>query len=261
MRCFASAITRVTGTALLASIGAAACAAPGAGAAAEPLASASYGQAAVSIRENPASAGEYQLMYAPGQEKPAAVVDVQLPGDVATGAGSIGLGLDGKGLLTAVVQTPRGLAWTHVTKPTKIKRLANTAGAESPAIYRGQVAYVCRNDRAICGASLRTKARRTLYREPKGSQWVIDGVLIGPRRAIAVASVRDGALSASRVQIQRRGHRAKTVAEANLDGGKELILRDISPDGQFLAIATHDYFEAGDDVLSLYGFPSGVPAL
>lgn len=233
-----------------------------AAAATTPLATATYGKAEVAVVKDPARPGHRQLTYASGGDGPPVVVDVALPAKLER----IGLGLDATGLLTAVVQTPSGISWSHVTDPSEFKRVPNTKGAVGAALYRGRVAYLCQGGYAVCRASLRTKTKRVLHRETKTSPWRLDDVRIGGGDAIAISSVRDGALGASRIQVKRSGGRPRVVAEGNLDGGEEVLLGAVSPDGQHLSILRRSYFAGGEpleepvDTLAFFTFPGGKPA-
>lgn len=239
---------------------AAASAAPG------PLASASYGRAQVVLQNDPSGTGRVQLAYAADADQPAAVVDAELPAGITTRSAAVGLGLDATGLLTAVIQTPKGIHWVHVTRPADgVRRIAKTSGAESPAIFKGRVAYVCQDGMAVCQASLRTPSRKVVHRETKGSSWRIQDVRIGKDDALAIAAERDGALGASRIQVKRAGAKAKpkTIAEANLDGAEAVLLADVSPAGDHLNVLRRDYAPDGDpsvdpkDTVAVFTFPGG----
>lgn len=228
------------------------------------VASASYGRAVVTLEEDRLGSDDYRLTYQADADAPEKVVDVDLPTDMVARDQRVGLGLDATGLLTAVVQSPRGLFWLHVTRPAEgLRKLAHTSDSDAPAIYKGRVAYVCKGGTAICKASLRTKSRRVLLRESSG-QWRFNDVRIGKNDALAVAGERDGALGASRIQVARRGTKPKTIADANLDGLESVHLADLSPASDHLNVIRRSYAADGDpqgteDTLEVFTFPAGKP--
>lgn len=237
-------------------------------AAPRPAASASYGQAEVVLQKDPARAGRLQLAYRADADAPLTAVDVRLPAGIKARGAAVGLGLDATGLLTAVVKTPRGLVWAHVTRPADgVHRLARTAGAESPAIFKGRVAYVCHGGKAICKASLRTRARSVVYRERRGSSWQLQDVRIGAGDALAIGAERDGALGASRVQLLRAGGKPKTVAEANFDELQSVFVRDVSPAGDHVNVVERTYSldsETAEEVIDrllVFTLPGGESVL
>lgn len=252
---------KLTALALAAVVWPGASAAPASAAPGEPLATAAYGRAQVAIKPDPQRGNGVWLTYTADADAPEQVLPVELPKGASPHQQSVGLGLDATGLLTAVLHGPRGIYWTHVTRPGRLHRLAKTADGQYPAIYRGRVAYVCDGGAAICKASLRTKARSVLHREPGASPWRLYGVRIGPRDALALEAQRDGALGASRIQIKRPGKKPATVADANLDSNEAVVLRDVSPAGDHLTILRRTYAPDGDpraapaDLVSIFTFP------
>lgn len=228
-----------------------------------PVASASYGRAAIVLQKDPSRAGRFQLAYAANADQ-APAVPIDLPRGITARTAAVGLGLDATGLLTAVIRAPKGIHWVHVTRPADgVRRLAKTSGAASPAIFKGRVAYVCEDGTAVCQASLRTTSRKVVHREPAGSSWRIQDVRIGKGDALAIAAERDGALGASRIQVKRAGGKPKTIAEANLDGGDEVLLADVSPAGDHLNVIERSYVENGEplaapkDTIAVFTFPAG----
>ena len=260
-RSLSSALVAVTALAGVAAMSPAA-----ASAASGPVASASYGRAEVVLQQDSSRAGRLQLAYAATPDAAPVVVDAELPAGIKARGAAVGLGLDATGLLTAVIESPKGIHWVHVTRPADgVRRLARTAGGASPAIFKGRVAYVCEDGVAICQASLRTASRKVVHREPKGSQWRIADVRIGKGDALAIAAERDGALGASRVQVKHSGGTPKTIAEANLDGGREVLLADVSPAGDHLNVIKRSFIEDGEpvadpkDTIAVFTFPGGKP--
>ncbi len=254
--------SKLASLALLAAAAFGAAAVPASAVPDEPLATANYGRAQVSITRGPQGGDGVRLTYSADADAPEQVLAVQLPKSMNPQQQSVGLGLDARGLLTAVLQGPRGIYWTHVTRADRLHRVKGTAAGEHPAIYRGRVAYVCEGGQAICKASLQTGARRVLHREPGASPWRLYGVRIGPRDALALEAERDGALGASRIQIKQPGKKnPKTIADANLDAGEAVHLRDVSPAGDHLTVLRRSYAPDGDprveptDLVSVFTFP------
>ncbi len=252
---------KLTALALAAAAWSGAAAAPASAVPDEPLATASYGRAQVAIKQDPQVGDGFWLTYTADADAPEEVLAVDLPKGMNPHQQAVGLGLDATGLLTAVLQGPRGIYWTHVTRPDGLHRLARTAEGQYPSIYRGRVAYVCDGGSAVCKASLRTKARSVLHREPDSSWWRLYGVRIGPGDALALEGQRDGALGASRIQIKRHGKKPKTVADANLDSNEAVVLGDVSPAGDHLTVLRRTYPADWDPrvepsfVVSVFTFP------
>lgn len=255
--------TLLTALAIGGASGALTTTAPAVAATPSVVASAHYGGATVDLEERGLGSDRYRLTYTPRAGEPTKVLGVRLPARMSVRDQRVALGLDATGLLTAVVQGPRGLYWAHVTRDSGLHRIPRTEEAEGFGLFKGRVAYVCDGGMAICKASLRTRARRVLLRAPSSAQWIYTDVRIGDRDALAVTGERDGALGASRVQVVRPGSRkARTIAEANLDGNEAVLLRDVSPAADHVNVIQRRYAPDGDpqltkDTLAVFTFPGG----
>lgn len=231
------------------------------------LATASYGEAQVSLRRVPDDRTRRELVFARTATATPRVLDVRVPPRnerfASHFAENVALGLDGGGRLTVVLQSRGGLRWTHVTRPRLHRVPGTTRNDTFPSLFRGSIAYA----RVVgdlgsvvrVGAldSARSRAVWSNLRD-EARTWVALETAIGRKGAVGIVTAREGAGNgAFRALLGSPGRKAKRLESLALghthEGGLSV---ETTTDGRRLIVSrTLD----GATKRSRFALPSGRP--
>jgi hypothetical protein len=258
LRCVASGVALV-GVAVLLAAAAQASAAPG-----DAIASAGYGKAEIWLQRKPSDHTQRELVFKASSDAAPRVLSVTVPQRnthfVSAWAENLGLGLDASGTLTVVLQSKRGLYFTHVIGTPHLHHVPGTTKDDTfPSIFRGRLAYGRQigETRSVVRLGSLTGARvRTVWHNTDG-EWAAQDTAIGAGNTIALVTVRDGAGNGGyQAQIVRPGGTAKRLLNLGLgdthDGG--LAITGVSPSGRRLTI-NRQFDGASTDIA--FALPSG----
>jgi hypothetical protein len=189
------------------------------------IASAVYGEAEIWLQRKPSDRTQRELVF---QQVPSAeprVLDVKVPPRnkrmISWWGENLALGLDGAGKLTAVLQSDRGLYWTHVTGTPRMRRVPATTRKDTfPSLFRGRVAYgrfAGENRSIVRLGALRRSRARTVWTNRSSTKWVAQQTAIGAGNTVAIVTLRDGAGNgARRVLLARSGRPTKRLQSLGL---------------------------------------------
>jgi hypothetical protein len=178
--------------------------APAVHAAAAPdnaIASAAYGNAEIWLQRKPSDRGQRELVFKQTPNAEPRVLDVTVPPRnkrmISRWGENLALGLDGRGKLTTVLQSKRGLYRTRVTGTPHMHRIpATTKDDTFPSLFRGQVAYgrrIGENRSIVRLSTLRGARARTVWTNRSRPQYAAEQTAVGAGKAVAIVTVREGA--------------------------------------------------------------------
>ncbi len=231
----------------------------------DATATASYGESEVWLQPKADDGRQRELVFQESREASPRVLDVRVPrrnrGFVAPWAENLALGLDASGTLTVVMQSNRGLYWTHVEGRPRLRRVPGTTTRDTfPSLFRGRLAYgrSVGDERSTVRVGTLTSARaRTVWSNRSDGDWVAQDIAIGAGGAVAFVSVRDGAGNgAYQVRLVRPGRSVKRLLLLQLGHTHEgfLAIRGVSPGGRRLTI-TRQLDESGTTIK--FSLPAG----
>jgi hypothetical protein len=247
--------------------GAAVALAPSAQASAAPddaIASAIYGKTEIWLQHKPSDQKQRELVFKASRDAAPRVLNVTVPQRnthfVSRWAENLGLGLDATGKLTVVVQSNRGLYFTHVTGTPQLHHVSGTTKDDTfPSIFRGRLAYgrqIGENQSTVRLGSLTSARARTVWRNTDG-EWAAQDTAIGTGDTVALVTVRDGAGNGGyQARIVHSDGRTKRLLNLGLDDTHDggLAITSVSPSGRRLTI-NRQFDNTSTDIA--FALPSG----
>ena len=230
----------------------------------DAIASAIYGKAEIWLQHKPSDHKQRELVFKASRDAAPRVLNVTVPQRnthfVSRWAENLGLGLDATGKLTVVVQSNRGLYFTHVTGTPQLHHVSGTTKDDTfPSIFRGRLAYgrqIGENQSTVRLGSLTSARARTVWPNTDG-EWAAQDTAIGTGDTVALVTVRDGAGNGGyQARIVHSDGTTKRLLNLGLgdthDGG--LAITSVSPSGRRLTI-NRQFDNTSTDIA--FALPSG----
>jgi hypothetical protein len=223
----------------------------------DAIASAAYGHSEAWLQHKADDRHRRELVFQAAPETPARVLSVTVPPrdtSISSEWGeNLALGRDRTGALTVVMQSRRGLYWTHVTSEPRLHRVPRTTKDDVfPSLFRGRVAssHAVGLRSSVRLGSLTGGLARQLWTNGSDDNLGARDTAIGAGNAVAFVTVSDGAeeglFDARLVRPGRRGVLDLWPGDRH-NGGVSL---DVSRDGRRLTVA------ASSQVIR-YALPTG----
>ena len=258
-----AAVDRIAVATLLA--GVVAVADPGSTLAAPPdaVATAAYGASEIWLQRDPDDRARRQLVVKEGGDAMPRVLLTAPPRNrrmQSSWAENLALGLDAGGRLTAVLQSNRGLYWTHVAGKPRLRLVPGTTRNDTfPSLFKGKLAYGSRSgQRSIVRlASLTRGGTRTVWSDSADLERSAIETAVGAANAVVVVTVRDGAGNGIyATELARPGRKPKRLLRLGLGDSHEggLAIRRVTTDGRRVVIS-RDFDETHQAVT--FALPSG----
>jgi hypothetical protein len=154
-------------------------------------------------------------------------------------AQNLGLGRDGSGVLTLVIQGAGGLFWAHVSGSPALHVVAGTDGDDVfPSLFGGRIAYTRlpvggAADEVVVG-SLTKGIGRVAWTNRSNPEFSSADTAVGAGGSVVFVTARDGAGNGEfQLRLVAGGHPARTLTDLELGrtqiGG--LAIRGVSTDG------------------------------
>jgi hypothetical protein len=238
-----------------------------AAAAADPpsdaIATARYGDAQVWLQRTSPTSKTRELVFQASASATPRTLAVTVPPHAhfqSPWAENLALGLDRPGRLTVVMQTNRGLYWTHVAGTPRLHHVPSTTKDDTfPSLFRGALAFGRRHGfkSELRVGSLATGRVHTVWTSRPDNEWAAEDTAIGAHGAIAFVTVRDGAGNGGyQLRLIRAGGRLSTLLNVGLGdthtGG--ISITGMSTNGRRVT-AERDFDSSSVDVT--YALPSG----
>ena len=238
---------------------------PGSTLAAPPdaVATAAYGASEISLQRDPDDRARRQLVVKEGDDATPRVLLTAPPRNrrmQSSSGQNLALGLDAGGKLTAVLQSNRGLYWTHVAGKPRLRLVPGTTRNDTfPSLFKGKLAYGSRSgQRSIVRlASLTRGGARTVWQRFRRSRALRHRDRHRRRRCRCRRTVRDGAgngiyATEPRVPIASPKRLSRLGLGDSHEGG--LAIRRVTTDGRRVVIA-RDFDETHQAIT--FALPSG----
>lgn len=232
-------------TALATAAGGVAAPAPAGAAPEAALAVASYDRAQVWLQTKPGDREQRELVYRTDPAATPRVLDVTVPlrnQNLRRGLReNLGMGLDGNGRLSVVMQSKRGLCWTRVTGAPRLRLVPGSTGRDTfPSLFRGRLAF----SRRVGSLGTEVRVGSLVDAESRVVASADDGLsatedtAVGAGGSVAFVTVREGGQLRHQVDVARPGGPLKRVTRLVLGEGQEggLTLPGVSPDGRLLRV-------------------------
>jgi hypothetical protein len=166
----------------------------------DAITSAAYGKAEIWLQHKADDRHRRELVFKASPDAPARVLSVTVPPRDTSSSSEWGenlaLGRDQTGKLTVVMQSRRGLYWTHVTSEPRLHRVPRTTKDDVfPSLFRGRVAssHAAGMRSSVRLGSLTGGLTRQLWTNGSDDNLGARDTAIGAGNAVAFVTVADGA--------------------------------------------------------------------
>lgn len=228
----------------------------------DALASAVYGNATLWLQRKPDDRKQAELVFRETSSSEPRVIPVTLPklAQPLSFGQNVALGLDARGVLTAVVEGARGLYQTRVTGTPRLRQVPGTTrGDGEPGLFRGKLSYARyagEETTIVRLVSLASGRGRTVWSIRAPATGPLE-TAVGAGRAVVIVTHTEGAAEGTyRAVLARPGRRPQRLLVNALghhhQGG--IWVAAVAPSGRRAIL--HRLFDEEDADIA-FALPSG----